>query len=548
MTDFIDESPRGRDCYDDIRDFGGDAVRAALAIAQEATTPAIAAAQSSAVVIQARDGDIHVLATEAEDALLQAGAPFFVRGGLVRPIIDEVAASHGRKAKVARLKMVDRDSMIDHMSRSAKWVKWNARKQGVVPTNPPHPVAAVILARDGEWRFRRLAGVITTPTLRPDGTILSTAGYDPATQLLLLNPPELPPVPDRPTRDDALAAARLLDSLLSEFPFVDAASRSAAISGLITPVVRGAMPVAPMHATTAPVPGSGKSYIIDLCSAIATGERAPVLTAGRTEEETEKRLGSALLAGQPIISIDNVNGELGGDALCQMIERPVVSVRPLGVSQLVKIESRATVYATGNNIQLVGDMTRRVILCSLDPNMERPELREFRRDPLELVLSNRGRYIAAALTVARAYVVAGYPGLLNPLASFEGWSRMVRSALVWLGYADPVDTIAKARAEDPVVSSLTAVLSTLYTAAAGSALTTGAIRDLSELRDPLGNSVNGALRDALLEVADDRRNGIDPRRLGRFLGRFNGRVVDGLKLVAGEDAHAKQRTWRVTRA
>jgi putative DNA primase/helicase len=39
----------------------------------------------------------------------------------------------------------------------------------------------------------------------------------------------------------------------------------------------------------------------------------PVMAAGRTEEETEKRLGAALLAGQPIINIDNVNGELGGD-------------------------------------------------------------------------------------------------------------------------------------------------------------------------------------------------------------------------------------------
>jgi putative DNA primase/helicase len=51
------------------------------------------------------------------------------------------------------------------------------------------------------------------------------------------------------------------------------------------------------------------------------------MAAGRTEEETEKRLGAALLAWQPLISIDNVNGELGGDALCQIIERPVVEIR-----------------------------------------------------------------------------------------------------------------------------------------------------------------------------------------------------------------------------
>jgi hypothetical protein len=59
-----------------------------------------------------------------------------------------------------------------------------------------------------------------------------------------------------------------------------------------------------------------------------SGERAPVLTAGRNEEETEKRLVAALLSGQTIISIDNVNGQLGGDFLCQIIERPVVGGAP----------------------------------------------------------------------------------------------------------------------------------------------------------------------------------------------------------------------------
>ena len=538
----MDKPEAGRDFADVVDDAS---IRGAI---DSAPTVGDLPSSPQPSVIEVKPGDLHNLATEGEKALIKAGAPFYIRGGLVRPIVDEVPASRGHKAKVARLKVVDRDALIDHMSRSAQWMKWNVRKNCLVPTDPPHPVASIILARDGEWQFRRLAGVITTPTLRPDGTVLSEPGYDPRTQLLLQHPPKLPSIPQSPSREDAMRAIKVLDGLLAEFPFVDAPSRAAALSGLITPVVRGAMPVVPMHATTAPVPGSGKSYIIDLCSAIATGERAPVLTAGRTEEETEKRLGAALLAGQAIISIDNVNGELGGDALCQMIERPVVSVRPLGMSQLVKIESRATCFATGNNIQLVGDMTRRVILCSLDPDMERPELRAFRANPLDVVLSDRGRYIAAGLTVARAYAAAGYPGALNPLASFEDWSRIVRSALVWLGYADPVETIAKARAEDPVVTSLGAVLVAWHDAVGPSAWTTGAIRDKAEDRDPLGNRTYSVLRDALLEVADDRRGNVDPKRLGRFLGRYNGRIVEGLKLMSSEDSHAKQKAWKVVRA
>ena len=141
-----------------------------------------------------------------------------------------------------------------------------------------------------------------------------------------------------------------------------------------------------------------------------------------------------------------------------MIERPIVEVRPLGVSRLVRIESRATLFATGNNIVLVGDVVRRVLLCSLDSELERPELRQFKGNPLETVLADRGRYVAAALTVVRAYLAAGCPDALPPLASFEDWSRLVRSALVWLGRADPVETMEAARAEDPELDDLRRVV------------------------------------------------------------------------------------------
>ena len=97
--------------------------------------------------------------------------------------------------------------------------------------------------------------------------------------------------------------------------------------------------------------------------------------------------------------------------------------------------------ATGNNITIVGDLCRRVILSNLDPEVERPELREFKGKPVEKILADRGAYIAACLTICRAYIVAGSPDQVKPLASFEGWSDIVRSALIWLGKTDPVDSM-----------------------------------------------------------------------------------------------------------
>ena len=391
---------------------------------------------------------------------------------------------------------------------------------------------------------------------RPDGSVLAVPGYDPETRLLLTQPPPTPAILDRPTRAHAEEAVTLLDGLLDDFPFVDAPSRSVALSALMTPIVRGALAVAPLHAMRAPTPGSGKSYLVDIASAIATGQRCPVIAAGKTEEEAEKRLGAALLAGQPIVSIDNLNGELAGDALCQMVERPIVKIRPLGRSELVQIESRATVYATGNNLQPSGDMVRRVLLCSLDSNMERPELRRFAGDPLGLVLANRGRYIAAVLTIVRAYIVAGHPSPCPPLASFEDWSLLVRSPLVWLGRADPADTMEAARAEDPEIAALRDVVAA-WKAAIGMKMPRSAGELVAEAETQEWKTEgeyhdkakpeykHPELRAAFLMVANDGRN-ISSVRLGKWLGRRKGRLIDGVKIVAQSDTHAKTMKWALT--
>lgn len=499
-------------------------------------------------MVTIKAGELHNMATQAERALIVAGTPFYVRGGsVVRPVVDKLPSSSGALVKAARLLPVQESAMIDHLSRSATWSKFDGRKQALVVADPPAAVAATILSRDGEWQFSHLSGVITTPTMRPDGTILSKAGYDPTTHLLLLEPPTLPDMPSKPTRADALAALAKLDGLLADFPFVDDVSQSVALSALMTPVVRGAMMVAPMHAITATAPGSGKSYIVDLVSAISAGERAPVISVGKKDEETEKRLHAAILEGHPLISIDNVNGELGGDVLCQLVERPIVSVRPLGLSKLVKVESRACCFATGNNIQLVGDMTRRVLLCSLDPDMERPELRKFNGDPFATVIGDRAAYIAAVLTIVRAYVVAGYPGMLTPLASFEAWSRFVRSALVWLDRPDPVQSMEKARDEDPVTSALTVLFTAWHDVVGSDAKPVGEVIAIADLAEPFGNVARSQLRQALADVATDKAGRLSSVGLGKFLGRYAGRIVGGLKLIGHKDNHSKQNWWQIVR-
>jgi hypothetical protein len=498
-------------------------------------------------IIEIKDGQLSALATKAEEMLIEAGVPLYQRAGtLVRPIIETVDASRGRKTKVAQLRTLDTVYLRDLMGRYAIWLKYDARAKRMFPTNPPTETAATVLARVGDWTFPAISGVISAPTMRPDGSLLLEQGYDEATGLLLVEPPPMPVMPDQPTKKDALEALKLIEDLLKGFPFVDDVAQAVAISAIITPIVRGAFQVTPLHAARAPTAGSGKSFLLDTVAAIAIGQLMPVMSTGASEEETEKRLGAALLAGQPLISIDNISGELGGDALCQIIERPVVDIRILGRSERVRIEARGTsTYANGNNFVVVGDMCRRVITVNLDPAMERPELRQFKFDPIDMILKDRGKYIAAVLTICRAYVVAGKPNLAPKLASFEGWSDTVRSALIWLGKADPVASMESARAEDPervelmemmlawqkVIGIGTGSRVKLVNVILRGTMTVKEDGNLLGQWEPKHPDLYAALEAVAYKATGKRGQKPDPRMLGAWLRRFRGRIIDGKRFA-----------------
>jgi hypothetical protein len=510
-----------------------------------------AEAQNERPLIQIKGGVLSEIASEGEKVLLEAGVQLYQRGGfLVRPIIEDAEAAHGARTKVARLGRIDATYLRDLLGRIARFKKYDARSKKWVPTDPSLEMANTILARVGEWKFPVVSGVISAPTLRPDGSILDQPGYDPATQLLLINPPAMPAIPAAPTREEAHTALILLEGLLAEFPFSDAeggdkVSRVVALSALITPVVRGAFPVTPMHVNRAPVAASGKSYLFDLAAVIATGQKMPVIAAGRSEDETEKRLGAAMLAGQPLISIDNVNGQLESVSLCQIIERPIVSIRILGRSENVRVDAGgASTFCTGNNLVLVGDLCRRSLTATLDPELERPELREFKGNPVAAVLTDRGTYVAAALTICRAYIVAGRPGPAPRLASFEGWSDTVRSALMWLGCADPVASIETARAEDPQLNALRGFLGAWADiVGVGWAYRTTMHEIVKLAGQHTGEQPLWPELHSVLEAFASTRGSIDAKRLGAWARAFKGRFADGLRLRSEPSKRGGVATW-----
>ena len=510
--------------------------------------------------IELHVGETEQVVNEIERRLVASKRGLYQRGGGVvctgsakmptadgGEVITQIIASRGDYA------------LVEDAEAVAKFIKFNAK--GEAKQCPP-PLSLIYTLKDRGYRLRFpvLAGIVNCPSITVDGQLLDQPGYDPKTGVLF-DPlgVEFPRVPDRTSRQQAEKALKRLERLIETFDFVSDDDKAVALSLFLTIIARRGLAFAPLHGFDAPVAGSGKSKLVDIASLLATGHEAGVVSLGKNQEEAEKRLSSMLMRGDPLIAIDNLDIPLEGALLNQALTQPQVELRMLGQSKIVTARTTALMTATGNNLVVLGDTTRRGVVGRLDPKVERPELRSFTYDPIADAKENRGELVQATLTILKAYHVAGRPNRPTPLQSFTDWSNTVRGALLWLGQGDPVNTIQRLRSTDPTITNLRAFLTAwreqfrdkLATSAA-------AIAKAEERAAPF--PVNGRLderyanpvfRAALLQVAG-RSGRIDIRFLGNYLGKSADRVIDigvGGKpdlaaLEAGPTLHGNRR-WRV---
>ena len=488
------------------------------------------------------NGEIPRVVAEAEAALLGYGGEIYQRGGLmVRPALTKFTASDNREAQGWHLVPVTRPYLVDVLTCAARFWRWDGRSKAWKPVDAPDKVAETYLARRGRWKLPVLTGIIHTPFLRADGSICETPGFDLASGLLLKPEGEhYPPIPVLPSKADAKAALDELIQLIKSFPFVQDKDRSVALSAILTTLDRRSMPTAPLHAFTSPTAGTGKSLLVDVPAMLATGRPMPVISQGHNEEELEKRLGAALLAGDTAISLDNCDREVGGTFLCQVLTQQHLNIRILGLSRNVETPINATIYATGNNLVIAGDATRRALLSAMDAGCERPETRVFADNVIDVARRRRGELVTAALTVLRAWHVSGEKIGLSPFGSFETWSHRIREPLVWLDQIDPCETLSDVRKSDPLRDALIAVLMQWE-----SYLSVNVPYTVQEV-------IDGALGVptfymALMGVAPSR-NGqlVNNISLGRWLRRVEGRIANGLALVQDGNSGGYPR-WKLQR-
>lgn len=421
--------------------------------------------------------------------------------------------------------------------------------------DPSCKLTKTILSFGSSRNLKPLDAVITAPTMTPDGHIINKPGYHAGSRLLLDVSEPLPAIPEAVEAEHVRKAVDVLMHPYSDFPFCSELDKAVFLASLLTAVLRPALQTAPGFAFDAPVQGSGKTLLAQSVCALSTGHRPTVWphTAGRDDEEIRKRIFTALRTGERVLLWDNVTGIFNSASVAALLTGASFTDRQLGKSEAITIPNRSLFLMTGNNLAFAGDMPRRMMICRVDPETDKPYSRQFDIDPLQYTLSHRQEMVAAALTIIRGWFksidfmgVARAPGRM---ASFEPWDDMVRQPIAWINrevmpgsFADIMDAVDKAQGADPEQESLGELLRELHSAFEGRTFTA---KDVIHKSDAGFLSRDGdGLREAINDLAGGEVR--SSKSLGRILQFREGRIVDGLVLrLLKNDKHGHAKKYKV---
>jgi hypothetical protein len=502
-------------------------------------------------VIVVNNRQLRDITTEVLVALYETNASkpgIFTRGGsLVRVSTDAKGNPYIEPLSESALRGI--------LTRSADFISVTMNAKGETSETqvaPPLNVVKDVLSLS-RWEFPYLLAIIEVPVIRPDGSIVAELGYDAMTNLYYhpSSDLKLPAIPDAPTENDVKIAKALILEAICDFPFDSEASGANAVATMFSPIVRPMIEgLVPLAVFDKPQPGTGASLLADVIALIATGQTAGMLGGQRREEEWRKAITTILLCGRSVICIDNIDGDLDSISLSTVLTARVWRDRILGRNEEALLPNMSTWIANGNNIRLAGDLPRRAYRARLDAQLAQPWLRrrsEFEHpDLIKWVQERRGDIIAAMLTIARAWVVAGKPKAkdLITIGSYESFCEVLGSILGYIKVKDFLLNLQQMYTEmDVETPQWENFLEAWHELFGDSGVT---VAEVVEKLDENGSFAT-TLPDKLADKDDKDAKGYS-RKLGRALAsRTDVRFPNGLVIQKG-DLRQRAIAWKIIKA
>ncbi|MCO1581202.1 hypothetical protein M8C13_36180 [Crossiella sp. SN42] len=423
-----------------------------------------------------------------------------------------------------------------------------------VEASPTKSALAAVLSQRYWPGVRPLTGIVGSPVLRPDGTLLHIEGYDPPTGLYYAPTVRMPPIPTTPTAEEVTGARQfLLGQLLRDFPFVAEADRANHIGLLLAPILRPYLRcLIPFGLISATTQSSGKTLLAEVIGYLY-GHKTLVWRKG-DDAELEKAITSALHSSAPIMLWDNIKEgtEVASPVLAQLLTGPEWSARMLGSSGagFTATNDRAWL-ATGNNLRLGGDMATRTVLIRLDPNDPHPDQRDqsafgiphldtWLKDP-----ANRVEVLRHLLILVLDWIAAGAPRSGHTMRQFSGWAQATGGLLAHHGIDGFLDNLADLREADDEDAEWGAFLTRWWELNNDNPMSATRLRQQAEIDNDNGRPVdrwNGAF------LTDDSGRVPSAKSLGRVLTGHIGRWHGGYVLRSAHDRHANARVFWVEQA
>ena len=494
---------------------------------------------------------------DAEKLLLSREDHIYQRSGklvhiakiLHSPINKRILIKRSHDAVI--IKEIDQAFLTVHLTKRGNFLNFDTRTGKFKKIDCPERISKYLLAKQ-QWNIPVLTGIINAPTLRADCSILDEPGYDDASGLLFFpGNYTFGKIPTEPTLEDAQRAKDELLKILEEFPFENATSKSVTLAAILTALVRRSITTAPLFGFTAPKMASGKSLLADVVSLIATGKPNSVIAQAENETEEKKRIMAVLIEGDPIVCYDNVEKPFKSAALCSILTQQEYKDRLLGGNETRTVLTTATFLVTGNNLIFMGDISTRALLCKLDPQVEHPEERSFAIDLRKYIPENRNKLVLAGLIILRAYHVAGSPVQnIEQFGRFEEWNRWIRSAIVWLGMADPYETRKDIQNNDPIRIMLNSLFMTWYKIFGDRSIKLKELKNMNSIQvnnaidDDDNDEIKETFQESLLELAGDKNGAINQRSLAKKLALYKNRIEGGLRLEQN-GIHQGTSLWRI---
>jgi hypothetical protein len=243
-----------------------------------------------------------------------------------------------------------------------------------------------------------------------------------------------------------------------------------------------------------------------------------------TSEEATKVILSLLLSSPAVIEFDDMDTDwIPHGTIKRMLTAEHITDRILGISKTAMVSTRTLFLGSGNNVGPIRDLLRRVLTINVDPRCATPATISYKGFPVDKVRQNRGKYVAAVLTIIQAWRKAGLPRAeADSIVTFGGaWSDYCRFPLMWLGYPDPATALLEQIRRDPDGDALAGLMSEWYSVF-GSIPTT-----VRKAVEKAGERPH--LKDAMREFPVEERGEINPCKLGWMLRKNANRIVSGFE-------------------